>query len=46
MGSFRDAVSTYRGHRVPRFRLIEHKNWWFALSGTVILLTAPPALTR
>jgi preprotein translocase subunit SecF len=39
MGSFRDAVSTYRGHRVPRFRLIEHKSWWFALSGTVIVLS-------
>jgi preprotein translocase subunit SecF len=35
----REAVSVFRGHREPRFRLIEHRRWWFALSGTVILLS-------
>jgi preprotein translocase subunit SecF len=35
----REAVSVFRGHREPRFRLIEHRRWWFLLSGTVILLS-------
>ena len=34
-----EAVHTFRGYRVPRFRIIEHKKWWFLLSGTVILLS-------
>ena len=35
----RDAVSTFRGHRVPHLRIIEHRTWWFALSGIVIVLS-------
>jgi preprotein translocase subunit SecF len=35
----REAVAVFRGHREPRFRLIEHRKWWFLLSGTVILLS-------
>ncbi len=35
----REALSTFRGHRVPRFRIIQHRNWWFLLSGTVIALS-------
>ena len=35
-----EAIHTFRGYRVPRFRIIEHKKWWFLLSGTVILLSA------
>ncbi len=30
------AVSTYRGHTIPQFRLIERRNWWFAFSGVII----------
>jgi preprotein translocase subunit SecF len=33
------ALETYRGHTVPRFRLVEKRNRWFALSGIVILLS-------
>jgi preprotein translocase subunit SecF len=33
------AVSTYRGHTVPHFRIVEHRNRWFAASGIVILLS-------
>jgi preprotein translocase subunit SecF len=40
------AVATFRGHREPRFRLIEHRNWWFLLSGTVILLSLAGLLIR
>jgi preprotein translocase subunit SecF len=35
----REAVSTFRGHRVPHLRIIEHRAWWFALSGTLIVLS-------
>ncbi len=31
------AVETYRGHTVPRFRIVERRNLWFLLSGVVIL---------
>jgi len=33
------AVATFRGHREPRFRIIEHRKWWFLLSGVVIALS-------
>jgi len=35
----RDAVTTFRGHRVPNLNLIGRRTWWFALSGTFILLS-------
>jgi preprotein translocase subunit SecF len=35
----REAVAVFRGHREPHLRLIEHRRWWFALSGTVIVLS-------
>src|SRR2546428_6670 len=35
----RDGVATFRGHRVPNLNLIGRRNWWFALSGTFILLS-------
>src|SRR5438128_7209837 len=35
----RDGVATFRGHRVPSINLIGRRNWWFALSGTFILLS-------
>jgi preprotein translocase subunit SecF len=35
----RDAVATFRGHRVPNLDLIGRRSWWFTLSGTFILLS-------
>jgi preprotein translocase subunit SecF len=35
----RDAVATFRGHRVPNLNLIGRRTWWFTLSGTFILLS-------
>ena len=35
----RHAIATYRGHRIPQFKLIEHRNWWFIFSGIVIALS-------
>jgi len=37
--NIRHAVATFRGHREPRFRIIEHRQWWFLLSGAVLLLS-------
>jgi preprotein translocase subunit SecF len=37
--NLRHAISTFRGHREPHFRIIEHRTWWFLLSGTVIALS-------
>jgi preprotein translocase subunit SecF len=42
----REAVAVFRGHREPRFRLIEHRTWWFLLSGTVILLSLAGLIFR
>jgi preprotein translocase SecF subunit len=35
----RHAIATYRGHRIPQFKLIEHRNWWFIFSGIFIALS-------
>jgi preprotein translocase subunit SecF len=37
--TFREFGSVFRGHRVPHFKIIEHSNWWFILSGTLIALS-------
>jgi preprotein translocase subunit SecF len=37
--TFREFVDVYRGYRIPRFKLIEHKNWWFTFSGILIVLS-------
>ena len=34
-----EAVGVFRGHRVPHLRIIEHRNWWFAISGLLIVLS-------
>jgi len=34
-----EAIATFRGHRQPRLKVIAHKRYWFALSGTFILLS-------
>jgi preprotein translocase subunit SecF len=42
----REAVSTFRGHRVPNLNLIERKYWWFALSGFFIVLSLVGLIAR
>ena len=37
--NLRAAVATFRGHREPRFRLMDHRRWWFLLSGTVLAIS-------
>ena len=37
--TFRDAFAVYRGYRVPHLQLIEHRRWWFAFSGVLIVLS-------
>jgi len=37
--NLRHAVATFRGHREPHFRIVEHRKWWFLLSGGVMLLS-------
>jgi preprotein translocase subunit SecF len=32
-------MDVYRGYRIPHFKIIEHKSWWFAFSGTLIALS-------
>ncbi len=33
------AFDTFRGNRVPRLRIIEHRRWWFIFSGLLIVLS-------
>jgi preprotein translocase subunit SecF len=35
----REVLDVYRGYRIPHFKIIEHKSWWFAFSGALILLS-------
>jgi len=35
----KEAIATFRGHRVPNMNLIGRRNVWFALSGTFIVLS-------
>ena len=44
--NLRHAVATYRGHTIPRFRLIERRNLWFTFSGVVIVLSLVGLLFR
>jgi preprotein translocase subunit SecF len=37
--TFREFFDVYRGYRIPRFKLIEHRNWWFTFSGILIVLS-------
>lgn len=43
---FGSAVQTFRGHRVPRLRIIEHRNRWFVASAIIILLSLVGLLVR
>jgi preprotein translocase SecF subunit len=37
--NLREALATFRGHREPHLNLVGRRNWWFALSGFVLLLS-------
>ncbi|MEP6758097.1 MAG: protein translocase subunit SecF [Actinomycetota bacterium] len=37
--TFRHAYEVYRGYRVPRLQLVEHRRWWFTFSGVLIALS-------
>jgi preprotein translocase subunit SecF len=42
----REALRTFRGYRVPHLQIIQHKKWWFLLSGTVLALSVVGLLVR
>jgi preprotein translocase subunit SecF len=42
----REAISTFRGHRVPNIAFIRRKNRWFALSGFFIVLSLVGLFSR
>jgi len=44
--TFRQFADVYRGYRIPRFKLIEHRNWWFTFSGILIVLSLAGILFR
>src|SRR5206468_11711406 len=44
--TFREFADVYRGYRIPRFKLIEHRNWWFTFSGILIVLSIGGILFR
>jgi preprotein translocase subunit SecF len=35
----REFFDVYRGYRIPHFKLIEHRNWWFTFSAVLIVLS-------
>ena len=35
----REAIATFRGHRVPHMNIVGRKTWWFALSGVLIVIS-------
>jgi preprotein translocase subunit SecF len=37
--NLRELMDVYRGYRIPHFKIIEHKSWWFAFSGVLIGLS-------
>ena len=37
--NLREAIATFRGHRVPNIDLMGRKRWWLALSGLLIVLS-------
>lgn len=36
MSRVRQALATFRGHRVPSFQLVGRRRWWFLLSGALL----------
>jgi len=37
--SYRSAMDTFRGYRVPHFRIIQHSRWWAILSGSLLVIS-------
>ncbi len=37
--NIRHAIDTYRGHTIPNFHIVEHRNRWFTFSGILIALS-------
>ena len=37
--NLRHAIDTYRGHTIPHVKWVEHRNRWFAISGTLLILS-------
>ena len=44
--SYRSAMDTFRGYRVPHMRIIEHKRWWAILSGSLLAISLLGLLLR
>jgi preprotein translocase subunit SecF len=44
--NLRHALDAFRGYVTPRFRIIEHRRWWAALSGTLLVLSLGGLLIR
>jgi preprotein translocase subunit SecF len=44
--NLRHAIDTYRGHTIPHVRWVERRNRWFAISGSLILLSLAGLLFR
>ena len=44
--NLRHALDAFRGYVTPRFRIIEHRRWWAALSGTLIVLSLGGLVVR
>jgi len=42
----RRGLEVFRGYRVPHLRIIEHRRWWFMLSGFFVLLSVVGLLAR
>jgi preprotein translocase SecF subunit len=37
--NIRNGIRIFRGYRVPHFKIIEHKKYWFAASGVIIAIS-------
>lgn len=42
----RHALAAFRGYVVPHFRIVEHRRWWAALSGTLLVLSLGGLVVR
>ena len=42
----RRGLEVFRGYRVPHLRIIEHRRWWFMLSGFFVLVSVIGLLVR
>ncbi len=44
--NLRHALDAFRGYVTPHFRIVEHRRWWAALSGTFVALSLVGLLVR